>query len=101
MLRNLLSIYFVLVASNGHAETDRFTDPTRGHPKDIAAIAQRIAMRTHFAGDEPYDAARRREIASAMKTYRCDRIDSDEAALRKRYKDNYVALAVLQKAHEW
>lgn len=101
MLRILLSIYFVLLASNGHAETDLLTDLKRGQPKDVAAIAERIAMCTHFAGEEPYDAARRKEIASAMKKYRCDKLETDEAALRKRYKDNHAALAVLQKAHEW
>ena len=101
MLRSLLSIYFVLLASNAHAETAPLTDLTRGQPKDVATIAERIAMCTHFAGEEPYAAARRKEIASAVKKYRCDRLDTDEAALRKRYKDNPAALAVLQKAHEW
>ena len=101
MLRSLLFIYFVLVASIGHAETNALTNLTRGQPKDIAAIAERIAMCTHFAGEEPYDAARRKEIASAMKKYRCDRLDIDEAVLRKRYKDNHAALAVLQNAHKW
>lgn len=65
------------------------------------AVAERIAMCTHFAGEEPYDAARRREIATAMKKYRCVSLDKDEAALRKRYKDNAAVLDVLQKAHEW
>jgi hypothetical protein len=101
MLRSLLSIYCVILASNGHAETDPVTDLTKGQSKDVAAIAERIAMCTHFAGEEPYDAARRREIASAIKKYRCDRLDRDEAVLRKRYKDNHAALAVLQKAREW
>jgi len=36
-----------------------------------------------------------------MKKYRCEKLDKDEAALRKRYKDNSVVLGVLQKAHEW
>jgi hypothetical protein len=101
MLRGLLSIYFVLLASIGHAETNPLTDLTRGQPKDVAAIAERIAMCTHFASEEPYDAARRKEIASAMKKYRCDGLDTDEAVLRKRYKDNHAVLAVLQKAHDW
>ena len=100
MLRSLLSVYFVLFASNGHAEPNPLTDLTRGQPRDVTAIAERIAMCTHFAGEEPYDAARRKEIASAMKKYRCDRLDKDEAALRNRYRNNHAALAVLQKAHE-
>lgn len=101
MLRSLLSIYFAFLASIGHAETNPLTDLTTGQPKDVAAIAERIAMCTHFAGEEPYDAARQKEIAFSMKKYGCDRLDTDEAVLRKRYKDNHSALAVLQKAYNW
>ena len=101
MLRRLLSLYCVFLASIGHAETDPLTDFTRGKPKDVAAIAERIVMCTHFAGEAPYDAARRKEIVSTMKKYRCDRLNADEAVLRERYKDNHAALAILQKAHEW
>jgi len=76
-------------------------DLIKGQPKDVAAVVERIAICAHFAGEEPYDAGRRKEIAAAMKKYRCEKLDKDEAALRKRYKDNSVVLGVLQKAHEW
>lgn len=101
MLRSVLSIYFVLLASTSHAGTTLLTDLTKGQPKDVASIAERVTMCAHFAGEEPYDAARRKEIASAMKKYRCESLDTDEAVLRKRYKDNHAVLAVLQTAHEW
>lgn len=100
MLRLPMFIGLILVASFGHAEVDPLADLTKGQPKDVASVAMRIAMCTHFAGEEPYDAARRREIAAAMKKYRCDTLDKDETALRRRYKDNSEVLGVLQKAHE-
>lgn len=101
MLRLTVLIGLVLTASTGHAEVDPLADLTKGQPKEVAAVAERIAMCTHFAGEEPYDAARRREIAAAMKKYRFEKLEKDEAALRVRYKDNPSALGVLQKAHEW
>lgn len=101
MHRLPMLIGMILVASNGHAEVDPMAELTRGQPRDVAAVAERIAMCTHFGGEEPYDAARRREIAAAVKKYRCEQIDKDEATLRKRYKDNSAVLRVLQKAHEW
>ncbi|MRV76005.1 hypothetical protein GJ700_30255 [Duganella sp. FT92W] len=94
-------IGLILVASIGHAEADPLAELAKGQPKDVAAIAERIAMCAHFGGEEPYDAARQREIAVAVKKYRCVQLDRDEATLRKRYKDNSAVLRVLQKAHEW
>lgn len=58
-------------------------------------------MCSHFSGEEPYDAARQKEIAAAMRKYKCESLDKEEAALKKRYKDNPAVLDVLQKAHEW
>lgn len=100
-MRLTLLAGLILISSAAHAEVDAMADLIKGQPKDVAAVAERIAMCTHFAGEEPYDAARRKEIAAAMKKYRCEKLDKDEAALRKRYKDDSVVLGVLQKAHEW
>jgi hypothetical protein len=90
-----------LLTSIAHADDDPLSELTNGQPRDVALIAERIAMCTHFAGEEPYDAGRRKEIAVVMKKYRCDRLDRDEAELRRRYKDAPAVLAVLQKAHAW
>ncbi|GJI94023.1 hypothetical protein RugamoR57_07410 [Duganella caerulea] len=95
----LLGLIFVSLAAQ--AEEGALAELTKGQPKAVASVVERIAMCTHFAGEEPYDAARGREIAAAMKKYRCDKLDKDEAALRKRYQGNAAVLGVLQKAHEW
>lgn len=91
----------ILVASCVHAEDDPLAELTKGQPKEVAVLVERIAMCTHFAGEEPYDAARRKEISAAMRRYRCDRLDKDEAALRKRHASSPDVQDVLRKAHEW
>lgn len=101
MPRLPLFIGLALFSSALRAEVDPLADLIKGQPKDVAAVAERIAMCTHFAGEEPYDAARRKEIAVAMKKYRCGSLDKDEVALKKRYKNDSAVLGVLQKAHEW
>lgn len=98
-----LSMFFslALIASVAHAEVDPLADLIKGQPRDVAAVTERIAMCTHFGGEEPYDKERRREIVAAMKKYRCAKIEDDRTALNKRYKNNAAVLGVLQKAHEW
>jgi hypothetical protein len=101
MLRLSVLIALLLNASVGHAEVDPLLDLAKGQPKDVVAVAERIAMCTHFAGEEPYDAERRSEISGAMKKYRCEKLDKDEAIVRNRHKDNAAVQRVLQRAHEW
>jgi len=101
MLRFKFFVLLALAASGVHAEEDPFADLKKGQPKEVGAVAERIAVCNHFAGEEPYDAERRQEIADAMKKYRCGKLERDEAGLRKRYKDNPGVLEALQKAHDW
>ncbi|XLZ71003.1 hypothetical protein ABT364_03295 [Massilia sp. SR12] len=94
-------ICLLLAASAVRAEDDPYKELTKGQPKEVAAVAKRIAICTHFAGEEPYDAERQQELAAALKKYRCGRLDKDEAALFQRYKDKPSVKAALQRAHEW
>jgi len=64
-------------------------------PKDAAAVVKRRLGCDHWAGEEPYDKARAREIARAIKQNKCDSLERDEAATLKRYaNDPRVAKAV-------
>lgn len=101
MLRRSIFVLMTLLASGAHAATDPLDDLTKGQPKDVAAVVKRIALCNHFGGEEPYDAARRKEINAALTKYRCEKIDKDEAAMRKRYKDSPAVLGVLDKAQDW
>ena len=97
----LVAIAAVFLIPIAYANDDPISALTKGQPRDVAEVAERIAMCTHFAGEEPYDAGRRKEIADAMKKYRCDRLDRDEAELRRRYKNAPAVTSILQEAHEW
>jgi hypothetical protein len=57
-------------------------------PKDAAAVVNRHLECIHWAGEEPYDKARAREMARATKRLKCDSLDRDEAALLKRYAND-------------
>jgi hypothetical protein len=57
-------------------------------PKDIQAFLDCRAGCDHWTGEEPYDAARRRQIEAAIADLKCVRIERDQAALRKRYAND-------------
>lgn len=57
----------------------------KGQPKPVASLIARMADCQHWSGEEPYDAARAKEMAAAMHQLRCDRLDADEARLRKQF----------------
>ncbi|WP_050469095.1 hypothetical protein [Herbaspirillum chlorophenolicum] len=72
----------------------------KNQPRDVMKLIDRLAGCAHWSGEEPYDAERKREIASAMSDLRCDRLEKDEATARKRYSKQPRVLNVLQQAKE-
>jgi hypothetical protein len=66
-------------------------------PEDVAKFVTRKLECFHWAGEEPYDTHRGREIERAMNRLRCDHLDRDEVALRKRHQ-NPSALGALDAA---
>lgn len=54
-----------------------------GMPAPVAALIDRMVQCQHWGGEEPYDAARRREIAHAVRQLRCDSLQQDERRLLK------------------
>lgn len=67
-------------------------------PADVAAYVDRRIACDHWAGEEPYDAARARYIAAAAKKLRCTDIDADEARLRGRYARDPAVLKAIDAA---
>ena len=66
-------------------------------PRRVREFVERRAMCNHWLGEEPYDAARRREIERAIRSLRCGVLDSDEASLRSRYARKPATLAILDE----
>lgn len=69
-------------------------------PADLRAFLTRRESCNHWAGEEGYDAARRRQIESALRENRCAQLPADETALRDRHKDTPDMLAILDQADE-
>lgn len=67
-------------------------------PKDIVHFVEREMMCIHWAGEEPYDKARAAEIGQAVQTLRCQTLDGEEKALRKKYQGNAKILHALDLA---
>lgn len=74
-------------------------DPATGRPKvwpiDIQGFQDDVETCVHFAGEEAYDAARRREIEVAIRRH-CDGSARALPRLRKRYGKAPEALARIE-----
>ncbi|AHE54599.1 hypothetical protein [Sphingomonas sanxanigenens] len=69
-------------------------------PAAVRAFIDRRTGCNHWAGEEPYDAARRREIDGALADLRCARLDADEALLLRRYGGDAELRALLDAVRD-
>lgn len=65
-------------------------------PQDVRMFIQRREACEHYAGEDGYDAARRAEIADAMRKLRCDRLDIDEQRMTGRYSSKPDVLKLVR-----
>lgn len=103
-MRARLALGAALVALAAGAAVAAPPDPLckleAGKPADAVDFMRRYPMCVHFGGEEPYDADRRREIDTAVRELRCDRLDRDEARLRRRYARSPAILGAIDRAKE-
>ena len=68
-----------------------------GHPlpKAVAAFVERQGLCTHWRGEEPYDAARAREIALNERRA-CRGLERERARLRRIHRNDPAVLAALR-----
>lgn len=66
--------------------------------KEITRFIERLEACHHWGGEEAYDAARKKEIISAVQRLGCDRLNVDEARLRNKYAKNQMELKRLEDA---
>ncbi len=70
-------------------------------PADAQAVIDRVASCFHFSGEFNGDgSARDREVSATMTELRCDTIEKDEAAVRKRHPGNAAIRKALSAATE-
>jgi hypothetical protein len=89
-------VLFALIAA---LATD--AGPTRAAlPKPVRAHIARQAACNHWAGEEAYDKARAREINQAVARLRCDDLDREAVALRRRYRSAPAVLKALTDSRD-
>jgi hypothetical protein len=59
---------------------------TTSLPKDLSQWISRMTDCDHWAGEEPYDQQRAEEIKNAVDRLKCNDLQAEEAALRKKYR---------------
>jgi hypothetical protein len=96
-----LPVLCLLLAIDAGADDDPLADLKKHQPNDVQALIERLAYCSHWSGEEPYDAERGREIFQAMKDLRCDELEKDEAAARKRYAGQPRTIKALEQAKTW
>jgi ABC-type amino acid transport substrate-binding protein len=69
-------------------------------PADVRTFLARRESCNHWAGEEGYDAGRRRQIERALREARCDALAADENNLREHYREAPDMLAILDQADE-
>ncbi len=70
-------------------------------PAAVTAFIERRAGCNHWAGEDPYDPARRREIEAALRSLKCGRIEQDARVLQRRYRDRPPVLQALELSRDW
>ncbi|SDV48672.1 hypothetical protein [Chitinasiproducens palmae] len=64
-------------------------------PRDVQSLVSRRDQCEHWAGEEPYDRARARQITAAMQQLRCERVDNEIQRLRGRYASQPAVVRAL------
>jgi hypothetical protein len=67
-------------------------------PADVKSWLSRFEQCEHWAGEEPYDKARGKEIDAAFDRLRCQNISADAQKLEQRYKNDPAVLHALEEA---
>jgi hypothetical protein len=71
-------------------------------PREVIAFVERRTGCNHFAGEFNGDrSARDREVTKAMRELRCDRLETDEARLRRRHLAKPQVLNALTASRDW
>lgn len=99
----LFALALVLNVSYGiarAAERESSSSSSAALPGEVTAFVERKVNCHHWAGEEPYDAARGRQIVAMIRKLRCEKLDADEKQLRQRYQLSREVRSALDKARD-
>jgi len=97
--------FFALVVSaraftNEFGNLPQVKEISRGQPKDIVALIERIAECNHWSDEEPYDKERAEQIRNAVQKARCGSLESEKQTIGRKYKKHAKVLEAIRKATE-
>jgi hypothetical protein len=99
MLKKIgIAVVLIAVSLSAAANDDILPELKKGQPKEVKALIDRIYTCNHFAGEEGYDRERRAELNAAMRQNRCAQVETDEAKMVARYKNNRKVVHALNAA---
>lgn len=99
MNRTLLSM-MVLIAAQPLGSMAATQDSGR-LPGDVRKLVERFESCAHFAGEFSGDGSERdREVNATMTGLRCDKVEGDMAALRRKYAGRPAVLKALDRLGE-
>lgn len=96
----VLAAFLLLPVAVSAAPEDDLSAMTKMLPHDVRAFIDRKSECNHWAGEEPYDAARAKQIERAVARLKCETLDKDEAMLKRRYSRNAPVRKVLALADD-
>lgn len=70
-------------------------------PPQVRAFIERRRACNHWAGEEPYDEDRARQIRSAVRKLRCHAIERDGERLRRSLVSKPDLLALFDQTADW
>jgi hypothetical protein len=85
--------FIVFLASAAQSANDQL-------PAEVRDLVSRREQCRHWAGEEPYDKARARQIEEAIKRLRCEDVEMEVEAIRQKYATNALIQAALPKDME-
>jgi hypothetical protein len=74
---------------------ERVSSVIAAAPPEVAALLQRTRGCAHWGGEEPYNKERAAQIEKALIELKCDRLEADEVALRRKYAKSLPAQQAL------
>ena len=76
-------------------DTNALVTGFKGLPPDATDVANRMASCMHFRGEEAYNAQRAAELNDAVQKLRCETVESELAAMKKKYVSNPTVISAL------
>ncbi len=97
-MRILAAFLLLLPVAASAAPEDDLSAMTKMLPRDVRVFIARKSECNHWAGEDPYDAERAKQIERAVLRLKCETLDKDEAALTRRHAGDGRILKALALA---